>query len=613
MGLDGGLGPESKPSITGGAGSKERIMCSPDGARRIGNLPILHVCLLTALSLLLIACGTQTSEKKRAFPFIYSTGNPANDRLIEAAGEGRTDAVETLLNLGADVNAARDGITALWYAAFERHPATVEFLLNRGAKPNVRPATGFSPLMLAVQNNDFATAQILATHGADLELPDPEGYTPLMMAALVGNSSMVKFLLDKGSKVDALSAPLMCVEEHCRKTALALAKDPETMRILKNAGARPPLSVAIEEELRLQNSIRPLTVSDGGEFLALRQGQNRLMIWDWKRGTVKTIMSPERLDSGPAVFSPDNKYLASLNFYTITLFDLVHGSIARKFGGFSAPWTDGVTLSPDNRYLLSWDRDGDRARLWDIASGRTIGILDVRWRHPSASPDFILSSVPQKFTGFFNRKGDVLAVAERLSASGAAGTYLTGRIRMWKLSSITSLQPVNGIAHLRTFVPAYSSKPEADDALSSISLPWPETQVLGLSPHGTYLAVAGPTEIALWDTAQNEVVRRFRAPAGTASYGYFSIAFSEDEKKVFCTLANVTVAWDISSGKVAQRSDGAAGLWSWVSVSGSNAVVFRFDRDDREPISVWDFKTNQKLAEMPQPPAGNAGSQTPTR
>ncbi|MGD0498248.1 MAG: ankyrin repeat domain-containing protein [Bryobacteraceae bacterium] len=285
------------------------------------------------MSLLLLACGGgQTPEKKRAYSFISTTGNPANDRLIEAAGEGRKDEVEALLSHGADVDAARDGITALWYAASEQHPAIVEFLLNRGAEPNTRPGSGFSPLMRGVQNDDLATVQVLVEHGADLELPDPDGNTPLMMAALLGESSMVKFLLDRGSNVDALSTPLVCVEQPCRKTALALAKDPETVRILKGAGARPPSSVAFEEEVRLQNSIGPLTVSDGGEFLALRQGQNRLMIWDWKRDIVRTITSPERLDRGQAVFSPDGNYLASLNLYTITVFDLARGSIRRKFG-----------------------------------------------------------------------------------------------------------------------------------------------------------------------------------------------------------------------------------------------------------------------------------------
>ncbi|MGD0498254.1 MAG: WD40 repeat domain-containing protein [Bryobacteraceae bacterium] len=271
----------------------------------------------------------------------------------------------------------------------------------------------------------------------------------------------------------------------------------------------------------------------------------------------------------------------------------------------------GVAFSPDDRYLLSWDSEEDRARIWDIASGQTIGILDVRWRHPSASPDFILSSLPHKIAGVFNRKGDELAVAESLSARGPAGVYFTERIRTWKLGSITSLQPASGVAHLLTVVPVYFSKPQADGAAVSITLPQPDMRMLALSPQGTYLAVASPTEIAVWDTARSEIVRRFRARTGTAAAGYLSIAFSEDEKTLFCTLTNGAVVWDISSGNIAERAEGALGLWSWAGGYGSRAVVFRFNRDDREPISVWDFKTNQKLAEMPQPPAGNAGSQTP--
>jgi len=81
--------------------------------------------------------------------------------LTEFAGVGNTDGVRQLLDLGVNVNAAtEDGdpyfdvaknSTALHSAAWRARPATVKFLLERGARVNALDAKGRTPLMLAVR------------------------------------------------------------------------------------------------------------------------------------------------------------------------------------------------------------------------------------------------------------------------------------------------------------------------------------------------------------------------------------------------------------------------------------------------------------------------------
>ena len=78
-----------------------------------------------------------------------------------AALHGHTDAVDLLLELGADVNVRnQDGATALHLAAFLGRAKTVDLLLNRGADVSARGKDEDIPLdLLSV---DWGTTQFIA-------------------------------------------------------------------------------------------------------------------------------------------------------------------------------------------------------------------------------------------------------------------------------------------------------------------------------------------------------------------------------------------------------------------------------------------------------------------
>ena len=80
--------------------------------------------------------------------------------LAEFAGNGNTEGVRQLLDLGAPVNALYDGdgyfdiasgSSALHVAAWRARPAVVQLLLARGADVNARDGKGRTPLGLAVR------------------------------------------------------------------------------------------------------------------------------------------------------------------------------------------------------------------------------------------------------------------------------------------------------------------------------------------------------------------------------------------------------------------------------------------------------------------------------
>lgn len=80
----------------------------------------------------------------------------------------------------------------------EQH-ASVLFLLERGADPNVTGAGKKTALMYAVETGDSLSMKILVLNGASLELSDREGTSPLMVAALNRQFEAAHFLLLKGA------------------------------------------------------------------------------------------------------------------------------------------------------------------------------------------------------------------------------------------------------------------------------------------------------------------------------------------------------------------------------------------------------------------------------
>lgn len=92
-----------------------------------------------------------------------------------------------------------DGLGALHIVARERDTAWLDFLLGKGARPDIQDRNGATPLAIATQLGWTEGAQILIAHGAAVDLGNSRGETPLMLAVHNRDANMVRLLLAAGA------------------------------------------------------------------------------------------------------------------------------------------------------------------------------------------------------------------------------------------------------------------------------------------------------------------------------------------------------------------------------------------------------------------------------
>ena len=137
--------------------------------------------------------------------------------LLFAARVGDLDSAQLLVDAGANVNDCDAwGVSATVLAAHSDFTGLVEFLLDKGAKPNLA-AAGFTALDDAIMHRDEKMVAALLAHGADANAPlatwtptrrsshdfnfAPElvGATPFWLAARFNEPCIMRLLLEHGA------------------------------------------------------------------------------------------------------------------------------------------------------------------------------------------------------------------------------------------------------------------------------------------------------------------------------------------------------------------------------------------------------------------------------
>ena len=149
------------------------------------------------------------SQQPAADPSVDQRDENGRTRLMKAALQGDEMEVGIWLGRGADPNALDPkGRSAVFYAVATYRHAVLRQILAAGANPDRVAGDGTFPLVLLATAKDFAgdqaqaylaTVQALLDVGAKPDARHKDGMTSLMYAALNGNSGLTRALLARGA------------------------------------------------------------------------------------------------------------------------------------------------------------------------------------------------------------------------------------------------------------------------------------------------------------------------------------------------------------------------------------------------------------------------------
>ena len=135
---------------------------------------------------------------------VWLDGKSLSWALREVAKQGHAQAVQLLLEQGADIDAARQNEdTALVGAARNGHEQVVWLLLEKGADVEATGEYHNTALLCASQNGHERIVQLLLERGANVDFGRPYMDTALVRASLNGHEQIVRLLLEKGADINA--------------------------------------------------------------------------------------------------------------------------------------------------------------------------------------------------------------------------------------------------------------------------------------------------------------------------------------------------------------------------------------------------------------------------
>uniref|UniRef100_A0A7N4PPS2 Ankyrin repeat and kinase domain containing 1 n=1 Tax=Sarcophilus harrisii TaxID=9305 RepID=A0A7N4PPS2_SARHA len=143
---------------------------------------------------------------------------------------------ESLVSSMEELGIYENNVTLLHFLVTEGNVEKVRLLLRQEVDVDCQTVEGYTPLIIAVQDQFSDLCMLLLSQGANPNLVDEDGWAPLHFAAQNGDDRIARLLLDHGAQVDA--------QEHEGWTALHLASQnnfENVARLLVSRHANPNL------------------------------------------------------------------------------------------------------------------------------------------------------------------------------------------------------------------------------------------------------------------------------------------------------------------------------------------------------------------------------------
>lgn len=166
-------------------------------------LVLLGLCILTATAVPacgIFGIGSESDPDPAAKPATPSGMDSVSSDLEDAVWRGNTEAVQTLLDEGVDVNARdAEGNPILREAVWRGHTEIVRILVESGADVNAKDVEGNPILREAVWRGHAEIVRLLVESGADVNAKDAEGNPMLHEAVWRGHTDIEAILREAGA------------------------------------------------------------------------------------------------------------------------------------------------------------------------------------------------------------------------------------------------------------------------------------------------------------------------------------------------------------------------------------------------------------------------------
>ncbi len=181
--------------------------------------------------------------------------------LMYAARYGDANSVRQLLDAGADANARNEsGLTPLMWGLADVEITRV--LLEHKANPNARTENSRTPLLIASSSfNSAPVGKLLLDAGADPNGAGLRGVIPLNEAANLGDESLFRLLLERGSDIKRVGGAAMAWSmeggcQYCFETLMQSAT-PQQMTAAATSEVPPGIADATRLKVFLDHGANP--------------------------------------------------------------------------------------------------------------------------------------------------------------------------------------------------------------------------------------------------------------------------------------------------------------------------------------------------------------------